>query len=384
MKKVSSFTFYFLFFAANAALLPFIVIYYQSRDFTGIQIGILTSLSPLLSLVGAPFWTGVADATRRHRLIISLAIGVGVLGGMLFPFLAAFLPILILAVIFSFFTAPISSLADSATMTILEGRRDLYGRLRLGGTFGWGICAPLVGLLVESQGLRIAFWTFAALMFLALLVSQNFTFQRAQEGVSLQKGARTLLANRRYLLFLIQALICGIGFSSVNVYLFAYMQEQGISQSLMGVALTIATLAELPVLFFSNRLLKRFHAHGLLALGMGTTGIRLLLYAVFTTPVGVLAFQILNGFTFPLVWVAGVSYADENAPSGLSASAQGLFGAMIFGFGSAVGGMSGSLLLESLGGRMMYLVIGLIVLTGLGVISLLEHRKMMPSATPLP
>jgi PPP family 3-phenylpropionic acid transporter len=107
---------------------------------------------------------------------------------------------------------------------------------------------------------------------------------------------------------------------------------------------------------------------------MAVTGIRLLLFAAVSAPAGVLAFQFLNGLTFPAVWVAGVSFAHENAPPGLRATAQGLFGAMIFGIGAAVGGLLGGLLLEAVGGRAMYGVFGLLVLASLALLAPLERR----------
>jgi PPP family 3-phenylpropionic acid transporter len=106
---------------------------------------------------------------------------------------------------------------------------------------------------------------------------------------------------------------------------------------------------------------------------MIVTGVRLLLYAALNSPAGVLVVQILNGLTFPAVWVAGVSYADENAPAGMSATAQGLFGAMVSGFGAAAGGFIGGLLLESIGGQSMYLVFGVMVLVGIAIITLIER-----------
>jgi PPP family 3-phenylpropionic acid transporter len=374
MKRTTSFAFYFLFFAANAAFMPYIVLYYQSLNFNGAQIGLLASLSPLVALVATPFWTGLADARRRHRLILTIAISVAIGLGVVFPLLTGFLPMLLAVFLFSTFGSPVNSLADTATMSILESKKDLYGRVRLGGTFGWGLASLVMGPLIENHGLRLAFWSFSGLMFLALLVSQNFSFKQSESSHSLLSGARILLANRRYVLFLLMALACGIGFATVNNYLFPYMEELHASKSMMGLALTISTISELPVLLFSNRLLKWLKPHGLLVLGMAATSLRLLLYAAASAPLGVLVFQALNGLTYSLVWVAGVSYADQSAPPGMSATAQGLFGAMVFGFGSAIGGFSGSLLLEALGGRMMYLIAGLFLLLSLGVFTFLERR----------
>jgi PPP family 3-phenylpropionic acid transporter len=264
-------------------------------------------------------------------------------------------------------------------MHMLGDERDQYGRVRMGGTFGWALAAPLAGLLVERNGLPMAFWGYAACMALALLVGQRLTFTGAAEtsappAAAAPGGVLTLLRNRRWTLFLAMAFVCGIGFASVNTYLFPYMQQLDASAGVMGLALTLATLSELPVLFFADRLLKRFGSFGLLSLGMAATGIRLLLFAAASAPAGVLAFQFMNGLTFPAVWVAGVAFAYDNAPPGLSATAQGLFGAMIFGFGAAAGGLLGGLLLETVGGRAMYLVFGVFVLASLALLAPLERH----------
>jgi MFS family permease len=262
-------------------------------------------------------------------------------------------------------------------MYMLGDERDKYGRVRLGGTFGWALAAPLAGLLVEKNGIQMAFYGYAAFMALALVVSQRFVFGSSADptgAATARGGMRKLLSNRRWALFLAMAFVCGMGFASVNTYLFAYMQQLGASAGVMGLALTLATLSELPVLFFADRLLKRLGSFGLLTLGMAVTGIRLLFFAAVSAPAGVLAFQFLNGLTFPAVWVAGVSFAYDNAPPGLSATAQGLFGAMVFGFGAAAGGLLGGLLLEAIGGRAMYLVFGVFVLASLALLAPLERH----------
>jgi len=305
---------------------------------------------------------------------MSLTLAVAALLALIFPTFKTLGPVILLAALVAFFGAPITSLADSATMTMLAGEKEMFGRVRLGGTIGWGLAAPVAGLLIQTYGLKLAFWGYAALMFLALVVSQRFVFGQSAKGVPLQGSVRTLLGNRRWVLFLATAFVGGMGFASINNYLLPYMEELKTSKTTMGIALTIAIIFELPVLFFADRLLKYFKAHGLLMLGTTITGVRLLLYAAFNFPAGVLVVQILNGLTFPVVWVAGVSYADENAPAGMSATAQGLFGAMVFGFGAAAGGFTGGLLLASIGGRGMYLVFGVVVLVSIAIITLIERR----------
>ncbi len=190
MKKVTSFAFYFLFFGANAAYMPYLVLWFQSLDFSGAQIGVLTSLFPLLAMVGVPLWTGLADATRRHRLIMSLSMLVPIGFGLLMPELTSFLPVLILVILFAFFGTPVNAFADSATMAMLGERKELYGRVRLGGTFGWGIASLLFGALIEDHGLRLGFYSFAGVSCLALLVSQGFSFKQAEiQGVFPERGS---------------------------------------------------------------------------------------------------------------------------------------------------------------------------------------------------
>jgi len=100
---------------------------------------------------------------------------------------------------------------------------------------------------------------------------------------------------------------------------------------------------------------------------------RLFLYAIFDSAAAILVFQLINGVTFSAIWLAGVSFVNENAPPGLSATAQGVFGAMVFGFGAAAGGYLGALLFESVGGAQMYAIFGGIMLAALIAYVLLER-----------
>ncbi|HEY5119504.1 MAG TPA: major facilitator superfamily domain-containing protein 6 [Anaerolineales bacterium] len=374
INKFRLFAFNFLIFAGFALASPFLVLYFQSLGFSGTEIGLLAGIAPLITFCGAPFWTGLADASHRHRLILTLCMIVGIAGYIIYPFLRGFAAVMLVSIILNFFFAPVSSFADNATMFMLAEKKEFYGRIRLGGTIGYAIAAPLAGVLVGRYGFRAGFWSAAAVYFVGLLLSRGFIHAPSKDSPSALRGMRSLLANPRWILFLIAALASGLALSGANSYFFPYMKELGSSTSLMGIALSIGTITEIPVLFFGHRLLRRLQPHGLFMIAMGITSLRLLLFAASSTPAMAVGVQLLNGFTFPMMWLAGVAYANRNAPTGMTATAQGLFGAMVFGVGAAVGGFLGGPLLQSLGGRGLYLVFGLIVLAVTAIVALIETR----------
>lgn len=374
MKKIYPFSFYLLYFGAGACFFPYVVLYYQSLGFTGAQIGLLSAISPLISLVGAPFWTGIADVSHRHKLVMSITLLAAIAMVILYPIAKTLAAVLVLVSLYSFMIAPVNSFADTATMTMLGDQKNMYGRVRAGGTIGWGVIAPIAGLMIAKYGLNWAFWLYAVILFIGFLVSQRFLYSEVKQQVSIKHGMRELFSNRRMVLFLVTAFVTGMALMSINSFLGAYMGGLGIEKSLLGFALAIPILVELPVLFFANRLLARLKPHGLLVLSMFATMLRLFLYATFTSAAGILVFQLINGITFSTLWVAGVSYINENAPPGLSATTQGVFGATVFGFGAAGGGFIGALLLERVGGAQMYGVFGVMMLVMLIVYVFLERR----------
>ena len=376
MSKLWPFGANVLFFAAAACVLPFLILYYERLNFSGAQIGLLTGISPLLTLASAPLWTNLADVTRRHRLVVSgiLLIAAGCLAAM--PFLTSFWPVLLAAVLLSACFIPVTSFFDSATMFMLGGRQELYGRVRLGGTFGYGVMGYFGGLLIQRYDIRLALWAGAALLLLTLLTAQFLRYGALKPGAG---SVRTLLADRRWLPFLALAFAGGISTLVSTNYLFAYMKELNASEASMGLAITLSTVAEVPVLFFGNRLITRFRSGPLLMASIVITGARLLLFFFAVTPNLVLGLQLLNGLTFPLMWLAGVAYAHEHAPAGLAATAQGLFGAMVYGFGSAVGGFAGGPLFAAIGGRATYMVFGLVIL---GIVALVAVFQRLAGAAP--
>lgn len=165
----------FLLFAGFATVGPFLVLFYQRLGFSGTQIGALAGISPLVTFAIVPLWMRFADTTHRHRLLMGIAFlgAAAVVAG--FPFLTTFASVIVCSVLLTGFIAPLMPFADNSAMHMLGDRKHRYGRVRIGGTLGYGIAAALAGLLVERFGLFSAFWACSGLFTLAFLLSLRLT-----------------------------------------------------------------------------------------------------------------------------------------------------------------------------------------------------------------
>ena len=66
--------FYFFFYGANAAVIPFLNLYLARVGLSGTQIGIVSSVFPLVLIVATPFRGILGDITRRHRRILFISL----------------------------------------------------------------------------------------------------------------------------------------------------------------------------------------------------------------------------------------------------------------------------------------------------------------------
>ena len=376
--------FYFLYYGAFSILLPYLAIFYKGQGLTGGQIGLLAAISPIISFFGAPLWTGAADASHSHKLVTMVSILGVVAICFIIPGIASFGGLLLVISLFAFFGAPAASLVDSAVLTMLGDRKERYGRIRLWGTIGYGVIAPFAGTLIGRLGLKWAFWGYAILMLGGFLIITQIPFRQSRSNGSFRSGMRVLFANRPWMLFLVMVFIAGIGNATINNYLFVYMQSLGASNTLMGFALTASTLSEIPAMFFSDRLLRRFGARGMLIIAMTTIGLRLICYSLVTQAWVVLLIQLCHGLTFAAIYTAGVHFADQVAPPGMKATTKGMFSGTLMGFGSAAGGLLGGILLDRFSPGGMYGIIGTLVLIGMVAFLLVERKFFQGNEAPAP
>jgi PPP family 3-phenylpropionic acid transporter len=140
-------SFYFLYFAAGASLAPFLVLFYRQQGLNEGEIGLLAGMQPLMTLAAASLWGGLADSTRQHRVLLRVALVGTIAFALVLSRMGSFGGLVLVALAYAFFMAPIIPLVDNSVLELLGDRSERYGRIRLWGAIGWGIAGPVVGRL---------------------------------------------------------------------------------------------------------------------------------------------------------------------------------------------------------------------------------------------
>merc|ERR1711924_31580 len=134
----------------------------------------------------------------------------------------------------------------------------------------------------------------------------------------------------------------------------------GAPDILEGLMLSVATVSELPVFFYSGSVIKKYGAASLLCASMAAFTVRAILVSFLRNPWVFLPLQLLHGFTFAGCWTAGVALAKENSPPGLETSGQSIFTMAYNGVGGLAGSIVGGQLYDVVGPRHMYRIKGLV------------------------
>ena len=166
-KRVSLWLTFFLFWGGAAAVLAFISVYYESVNLSGSQIGQLNSIPLFVTLISSVAFGFLSDVSKRNKLLLRIC-AVGIIAALfLFPRAQTFTAFLPIVLIYSIFLAPFNPILDETTLVALENP-EMYGKVRVGGSIGWGVMVLATGFLIDNLGIGIPVIFYINIAFLVL------------------------------------------------------------------------------------------------------------------------------------------------------------------------------------------------------------------------
>ena len=176
-----------------------------------------------------------------------------------------------------------------------------------------------------------------------------------------------VLSSTEIRIFLLTSTVMGFGYGCIEGYLFLLLRSLGANDLLLGLTMTIACLAEVPIFLIQGPMIRKLGCAALLDLCCATYVLRMFFYAALpflSTPFFVLPIELLHGMTFALGWGAGTEMVKRLSPPGLETTVQGLFHSAYYGLGYSLGILTGGLILTRYSYTVLFLIGSCVVLIG--------------------
>ena len=366
---------YVFLFAVPAVSAPYLAILLRDLGYSPIWVGILLGVFAGAGIVG-PFAFGYwADRVGNYRYALIVSAIVPTL--LAIPLVIWVHPALsaIFLVLMAFGLRSAVSLLDSIT-TIQIGETGNYGRIRVWGSVSFIVVTMFLQVtpfLRPDNARNIALWltlvsAMSVVPFLLLpKASLSSSIGARAGGKSAEKGRPIFSA---YVLGGL-GIIFAISFSMSAVYSYfpLYLTEV-LEWDVVGLMFAIGAASELPVIFLSAALLRRFGPLPLLAVSAAGVSLRLLIWAFLPFGPFVLASQLLHALCFGtflpamVYFIAGI-FPPKNRGKGMS-----LFIALGTGLPSLLGTLAGGAILEAMAGAAGFRTLFTLyaAISGLGVL----------------
>jgi MFS transporter, PPP family, 3-phenylpropionic acid transporter len=345
--------FYFCFYGAVAAFIPFVSVYYARRGLSGSEIGLLAATGPLMSVLVAPALSALADRHGRRVLLLCLGLAGMALGLLAIPLPSTFAGLLAVVVLMTAAASPVVPVAD-ALLSRLAARRGLsFGKIRMWGSLAWALVASGCGALWQVTGLVWMFPVSCVLLLATIPVAAMIEEERPSED-KVRPPLRLVVADRRMRVLLAATFALGlslyVGITFSSIYLDALS-----GQLLVGIFAGTRALSELPMMLWSERVMQRLGGPWSLALSFALFAGANIGIAWLNSPVLLLGAAAMQGAAFGLFMPVTVRLIGEWAPAEWTATSMGILAAGFSGLAPLIAGPLGGMLYDSAGPQAVFL-----------------------------
>jgi MFS transporter, PPP family, 3-phenylpropionic acid transporter len=329
---------YFLVFCCTGAWLPKLYDYCLHKGLSGTQSALILSITPIMMFVVQPLYGFLADKLgyKKTLLISTLLASVSYLG---FLYNIDFAGLILVTIVMSLFYNTIQPVLDSMALQIAKHNSKFsYGTLRFFGAAGFAFTTIITGQVIDAIDITVIFIVSSITMFLAFIFCfflEDEAYEKSSANV--YGGVWKVIKNPSLLFLLFCVFLVSLGATTIWNFYSAYLKDNGASDSLVGYGLSFQGLCELPIFYFSARIILRLGLKTTLVVTVLATVIRMSLYYFIKNPVATLPVELLHGFSWSLFWVVCVEYVNKLVDEHWLATGQSLLYAAYFGIGAIAG-----------------------------------------------
>jgi PPP family 3-phenylpropionic acid transporter len=383
MKGFPYFTVGFFCIYSVASLQPYLPLLLRAKGLSPSLTGILLGIFEAAGIVG-PFAFGYfADRWGRYKPGLILTHILMFL--CLIPLLLFRNPLLIAPcmVLFGAGFRSTFPLFDAIT-TINIGDSGNYGKLRTAGSVSYILMMlffQVSSLLRPDVPGSIILWfgiTALAALISVLIIPADYTNTGSRSAQERSQPEAVRSGKSFWSPLLIMGLIIialsRLAMTSVNSFFSLFMKE-AVHWDALGIMFALSAGSEVPLMFLSQKLIRRFGPLPLLALSSLATTIRLTIYALLPFKGWIILAQLLHSLCYGVFYPAGIAFITACVPPERRGLGMSLYLSIGNGLPTFIGTILGGFIIEHLGYSAMFGVFAVFPLISLGLYLLMRTAQ---------
>jgi len=367
--------FYFLLFFGFGSLFPLLTVYLKEYvGLSGTEVGVIMSISPVVTLLIQPLWGMISDYTQKPKVILVVSLLLSAIVGLAYSVGIGYWYIFIVATILAITLSAIVPISDSIALNYVQKVKGDYGSLRLWGAVGFAISVIIGGKLAEIFHMNVIFYLFSGLLLSTAFLAWKLPNESQPIKVDLTNGLSMLFKMKRFVIFLIITFCIFGPIYANNFYFGLFITDLGGTLTGVGIAFLIGAGSEAPFMRIAGNWIARFGMLRILLIATIVLGLRWLVYFFEPPLVIVYITTIAQGFSVGMFIPAALQYVRELAPADVRVTAVSLYSAVGNGLGTLFCTMLSGIIIDYFSTGYVYLFY--FTLSALGLILLFILQKL--------
>ncbi|KAK7584181.1 hypothetical protein V9T40_005144 [Parthenolecanium corni] len=267
--------------------------------------------------------------------------------------------------------------SDTICFQLIEEKTYLYGRLRVPGSFGWGLGGFLTGILIdhfsdsEEKNYQPMFVFVITAFLVDVLWSSKLKIDKSTSEKFRMEKIYRLFSRFDVVVFALWSFLGGFFQQIIWQYSFWYLDDISTGddrdnlKTLQGF-LSLSSTVTGDVISFSTSgwLFKNWGYKNCMTIAMFLSAIRFFSYSILSRPFWAIPISSLDGIIYGLQYTLITSYCNSIAAPGTEATVQAVFNSIFDGIGTSLGGLCGGFFYSWYGGSSMFRINCLVSIVG--------------------
>jgi PPP family 3-phenylpropionic acid transporter len=376
---------YIALFFVYGIIPPYLSILVSGLGYNTSLVGILLAISEGAGICGPFIFGNMADKSGKYKGGIILAYILTAAG-------AVPLALLVHPVLSALFIA-LLALGYRSALPLMESLATLgrgnYGKIRMTGSISFIsflFFLQWVPVLRPDTPINISLWiviTAALAAFTVLILPSKYTSAGPRHGEN--PGGKAPADMRReiwtpaFILGFAMIFLSRLAMTPINSFLSLYLINY-LRWDAVGLMWALASIGEIPFMYISNRLIRRFGVMPILALTTAAVGIRLFLYVLFPNKAGVIAAQLLHSLCYGLFHPTAITFIADRVPPRYRAYGMTLYLSLGLGLPTFIGNFIGGFIADHGGYPLLFGSFSVFAVLGLALYPVHLMREKRKSA----